>query len=93
MYADDRRLCIVTVAKEYLAWTKLLLHNKAQFFPSSQKPHTAVSRETISQWLCNDMLDIGLNMDMFTPHSLGGASAGKASKAKVPINILLPTAS
>lgn len=91
-YAPDRRLCLVTVAKEYLARTEALRHDEAQLFISYQKPHTAVSRETISRWLSTVMSDAGLDLDIFTPHSLRAASASKASKAKVPINTILATA-
>ena len=91
-FEPDRRLCIVTVAKAYLEETKRIRGTEMQLFISFQKPHKAVSRETISRWIPSVMLDAGLDVNIFSPHSLRAASSSKVRKAKVPINTILETA-
>lgn len=91
-YAPDRRLCIVTTAKEYLERTRTIREEQEQLFIGLQKPHKAVSRETISRWVSSTMSEAGLDMSIFSPHSLRAASTSKAQKAKVPINTILETA-
>lgn len=91
-YEPDRRLCIVTVAKCYLEKTKVVRGKEMQLFISYQKPHNAVSRETISRWISLVMSKAGLDMSVFSPHSLRAASSSKAMRAKVPINTILETA-
>ena len=56
------------------------------------RPHKAVSRETISRWISSVMLDAGLDVNIFSPHSLRAATSSKVRKAKVPINTILETA-
>ena len=48
-YAPDRRLCLVTVVKEYLEKTKQLRKDTTAMFISTTKPHKKVSRDTISR--------------------------------------------
>lgn len=53
-YVSDRRLCIVTVMREYLHRTKVLRRGgeeKTQLLLSYCKPFTPVSKETISRWI------------------------------------------
>ena len=87
-----RRLCIVTVAKAYFEKTRAIRGNESQLFISFQKPHRAVSRDTISRWISSIMCAAGLDMTIFSPHSLRAASTSKATKAKVPIDTILHTA-
>jgi len=82
----------MTVANAYVAKTKPVQGNKMQLFVRFQKPHKAVSRETISRWISKVMVVAGLHMNIFSPHSLRATSTSKALKAKVPINTILETA-
>ena len=91
-YTADRSLCIVTVAKAYLEKTELIRGKEKQLFISYQKPHKAVSRDTLSRWISCVMSNAGLDMNIFSPHSLRAASTSKARQAKVPISTILQTA-
>lgn len=90
-YAPDRRLCIVTVLQEYLERTAPL-RNSNELFITTQKPHSAVSRDTISRWFRNVMEKSGVDTKIFTPHSVRSASTSAASKAKIPLSTILSTA-
>ena len=94
-YAPDRRLCIVTVLREYLSRTKVVrkaVIGKTQLFLSYNKPFEPVSRETIARWIRFVMLKAGLDVSMFTPHSIRAASTSAACRYAVPMDTILNTA-
>ena len=90
-YAPDRRLCIVTVLTEYLNRTKPLRQGTGLFI-RTQKPFSNVSRDTISRWAKAVMEKAGLDLNIFTPHSVRAASTSAAFRAKIPLNSILETA-
>ena len=90
-YAPDRRLCIVTVLKEYLERTKDL-RKGTQLFVGTNKPHRSVSRDTISRWIKTVMRKAGLDVSIFTPHSVRAASTSAAARSKIPLSTILDTA-
>ena len=49
-YTENHAVCPVLTLKKYLAQTKLLRKDEKQLFISYQKPHKAISRDTISHW-------------------------------------------
>ena len=90
-YAPDRRLCVVTVFHEYLVRTKPLRNaQETSLFISTIKPHQAVTRDTLSNWIKAAMTLSGLDMTIFKPHSVRSAVT---SAAKLPIATILKTAS
>lgn len=91
-YAPDRRLCIVTVLKEYLRRTLELRGKETKLFVATTKPHKAVSQSTVSRWIRETLTVAGIDMGMFAPHSTRGASVSCAARAKVPVNTILRTA-
>ena len=91
-YAPDRRLCLVTVVKEYLEKTKQLRKDTTAMFISTTKPHKKVSRDTISRWFKVAMTKAGLDMSLFTAHSVRSASTSAAGRANVPLQTILKTA-
>jgi hypothetical protein len=90
-YAPDRRLCIVTVLTEYLERTRPLRQSTGLFI-STLKPYARVSRDTISRWVKAVMGKAGLDLKIFTPHSVRGASTSAAARANVPLQSILETA-
>ena len=91
-YAPDRRLCVITVLTEYIKRTKVIRQGVTQLLISTQKPHDGVSRDTISRWIKFVMAKAGLNVSIFTPHSVRGASTSAAFRAQVPLDTILATA-
>ena len=87
-YPPDRRLCCITVLKEYLKRTEHLRKNNSCLFISYIKPHGPVSKSTLSRWLKTLMCKSGIDVNKYTTHSIRAASASKA-KLSVPIEIIL----
>ena len=90
-YAPDRRICIVTVLNEYMRRTADIRSVDALFI-SSRKPYGRVSRDTISRWFKNSMKKAGLDLSVFTPHSVRAASTSAAARANIPLGSILGTA-
>ena len=92
-YAPDRRLCPCRTLAEYLRRTSELRSNGTErLFISWIKPHQAVSPDTISRWLKLVMAEAGINLDLFTAHSVRSAASSAASLANVPIETIMKTA-
>lgn len=92
-FAPDRRACLVTVLTEYINRTKLVRKEGCtQLFISFIAPFEPVSRDTIARWIKLVMLNAGVDLSIFTPHSVRGASTSSALRGKVPLQTILETA-
>ena len=89
-YPVDRRLCVLTVLKEYLKRTKSIRATK-QLFVSFIKPHDKVTTSTIGRWVRTVMQKAGINTTKYKAHSVRAAVASKAS-SNVPINDIMKLA-
>ena len=56
------------------------------------KPHKQVSFFTIARWLKCVLGDAGIDVNMFTAHSVQGASSSAAAMARVTTNDILKAA-
>ena len=90
-YAPDRRMCIVTVLKEYLKRT-VSLRQSDKLMISYVKPYNAVSRETISRWVKTVMDLSGVDTSVFTAHSTRAAATTGAKAMHVPLATIMKTA-
>ncbi|XP_053406385.1 uncharacterized protein LOC123525594 [Mercenaria mercenaria] len=88
-YPPDRRLCVYTVLKEYLKRTKVIRDQHKKLLISYIKPYAPVTRDTVSRWIKTVMFRSGVNTDVFTPHSVRGASLSKAKFNAVPVQAIL----
>ena len=91
-YPPDRRLCVVTVLNEYLERTRDIRQGQTSLLISYRKPHKRVSKDTIARWIKTVLLNAGIDMSIFTPHSTRVAASSAASKASVPLHTILKTA-
>ena len=62
-----------------------------QLFISYQKPHKAVTKGTIANWIKKVLTLAGIDMKIFTPHSTRSASTSFVN-GKIPIETILKTA-
>ena len=53
------------------------------------KPHPGVTKDTIARWIRTVMLEAGLDVGTFKPHSTRSAATSKAQQACVPIQDIL----
>ncbi|XP_055958543.1 uncharacterized protein LOC130013683 [Patella vulgata] len=88
----DKRLCIVTTFQEYIKRTETLRSSGTQLFISYTKPYSSVTRSTIARWVKVVLFNSGIDMCLFTPHSVRGASTSAAHRKRVPLATILETA-
>lgn len=91
-YPTDPTLCVFVHLNEYLERTRLLRGKENQLFVSYIKPHGAVSKDTIARWIRTVMMNAGLDVTMFKPHSTRSAATSKATQACVPVQDILKQA-
>ena len=68
------------------------LGDRQQLFLAIVKPHKPVSSCTIARWLKWVLGDSGIDVSMFTAHSVRGASSSAAAMAGVTTNDILKAA-
>lgn len=90
-YPPDRRLCAYTVLKEYLARTKILRRH-SKLLISYIKPHAEVSKDTIARWIKTIMVKSGIDINVYSAHSVRSAASSKARKLFVPIREIMEKA-
>ncbi|CAH3031028.1 unnamed protein product [Pocillopora meandrina] len=88
-YTHDESLCVFSTLKEYLQRTETLRATGSQLLISFQKPHKAVSRDTISRWIRTVVQLSGINLDVYKAHSTRAASVSAAHRAQVPVQEIL----
>ena len=90
-YAPDRRLCIVTVLREYLKRTLMVRGVEKHLLLTYGRPVHAASRATIRRWVIAVLCEAGVDLTIFSPHSTRAASTSHASR-HVPLDTILTTA-
>ncbi|XP_073238147.1 uncharacterized protein [Porites lutea] len=91
-YDHDKTLCVFTLLQEYLITTSNLRGSCSQLLICHCKPHGPASKDTISRWLKQVMLDAGINTSVFKPHSTRSAATSAAKSADVPLDEIMTTA-
>ena len=91
-YPLDKRLCICHVLKHYLNCTEPLRGQTKQLFISFRKPHAAVTKNTISNWLRAVLNRAGIDTNIYKGHSTRAAASSAANKNQVPVSDILTTA-
>ena len=89
--ADSPKICILSLLDIYLSRT-CEVRNCDQLFLTTKKPHRAVSRDSVSHWVKSAMRHAGVNVDVFAPGSIRGASSTNAYLAGVPLDQILKKA-
>jgi len=89
-FAPDKRICVHYYLQEYIRRTKLI-RKTSKLLISFQKPHNAVSRDTISRWVRTLLTRAGIDSH-FAPHSTRAAAVSAASRANVPVQEILKAA-
>lgn len=91
-YPPDRRLCVITVFKEYLKRTSIIRKDCKYLFVSYVQPHNRVSGDTLSRWPKTLISKAGKDINNFSSHCIGSANVSKAKYASVPIDYILKVA-
>ena len=72
-FDEDKKLCIVTVLKEYVHRTQLTRGNFTQLLLSYCKPFKPVCTDTIARWLKKVLENAGINITKYGAHSTRAA--------------------
>lgn len=91
-YAPNRRLCVVTVLKEYLKRTLDVRGKTHSLLLTHAKPHGAASADTIRRWVKDCLKLGGIDTSIFKPHSTRGASTSHACNMNVSLDLIMKSA-
>lgn len=90
-YRENKNLCVVHTYRVYLTRT-MQIRKSENLFISSQRPFTAVSRDTISRWVKIVLKEAGISPKLFGPHSTRAAATSQANFQGVPLATIIKTA-
>ena len=89
-YSAEGKFCVVKHLNEYLKRTAQLRPPECkQLLISLQKPHGAVTKETISRWCKQFLNSAGVDTDKFKPHSTRATSTSHLVANNIDISSIL----
>lgn len=91
-FPPDRRLCVLTVLKEYITRTSTLRGDNTRLLLSYIKPHKPVTRESVSRWVKLCLVKAGIDTDTYSAHSTRMAATSKAAFAQLPLKTVMEAA-
>ena len=91
-YKADRKLCIVTHIQHYVEKTSSLRQEEKQLLISFIKPHKAVSKDTVSNWIKHFMKTAGIDTSVYKSHSTRAAATSYLASKQVDVNDILAAA-
>ena len=72
---QDKSLCVVETIRQYISITEPLRDKaESKLLISFQKPHRAVSKDTVARWVKSTLANAGINVTPFATHSTRAAS-------------------
>lgn len=92
-FEQDDRLCVVNTLREYLFRTKQKRKNIDYLFVSIRGDHIKVQESTIAGWIKDVMKLSGVDVSVFKPHSVRGATTSKLASLNVPVKSIMEKAS
>ena len=92
-YPTNANLCIVHHLKKYLSVTANYRPQSGdcRLLLSYVRPHLHVSTDTISRWLKSMLRSAGIDITIFTAHSIRSAAASAAYFAEIDVDHILQT--
>lgn len=88
VYTEEPKLCVIDNLSCYLAKTRHL-RTSPPLFISYQKPHKAVSKDTIARWCRNIMEKSGIDIKKYTTHSCRSAASSMANTRNVELKKIM----
>lgn len=87
-YDKDPFLCVVSCLTEYLDRTANMRQDHQKLLVSYQKPHKAISKDTVARWLKHELKLAGIDTSTFGAHSTRAASTSAAKDHNVSITTI-----
>ena len=91
-FTADPKLCVLECLKTYLGATAHKRKDTTALFISSQKPHKAVSKDTISRWIKDALTAAGIDTTIYGSHSTRAAATSAAARQGLPVDVILDSA-
>lgn len=91
-YPHDKTICACDILQCYIAATAEIRGHEKRMFISYKKPHAAVSKVTISNWIRKVLALAGINTDIFSAHSVRAAAVSKLKAQLVPVGEIMQRA-
>ena len=91
-YDKDPHLCLVSYLTEYLDWTADMRQDHQKLLVNYQKPHKAISKDTVGRWLKQELKLAGIDTSTFGAHSTRAASTSAAKANHVSITTIMESA-
>jgi len=91
-FEQDPSLCIVLHIKEYLRRTSTHRDNQSKLLLSYVKPFKPISKDTLSRWVKETLLQAGIDIKTFSAHSTRAASTSTAEAKGIPIQCIMDSA-
>ena len=88
VYTKEPKLCVIDNLSCYLGKTRNL-RSSSPLFISYQKPHKAVSKDTIARWCRNMTSSSGIDIKRYTTHSCRSAASSMASSKRVVLRKIM----
>lgn len=89
-YAPDSRLCVRTAVVSYLDRTSASRGSTTGLFLTTVPPIRLASQDTLRRWTRDVMQAAGIDLSIFSPHSIRSASSSKAALS-LPLSTILST--
>ena len=89
---DNSSLCVLSVLREYLRRTGDIRGNTQTLLISYQKPHKAVSTDTLARWFKEVLTRAGIDTLQFGAHSTRSASTSAAVIRGTPVDVVMKAA-
>ena len=91
-FESNHDLCVYSTLQEYIIRTQEL-RSSTKLWIAYKKPHSPISRQTISRWIKSVLQSSGIDIKMFGGHSTRMASASKAANVGIGLQAILNTCS
>ena len=91
-FVQDENICIARCLKYYINLTREIRNDVKQLFLSINKPHKAITSQTISRWLKEVLSKSGIDTSIFSGHSTRHASTSKVKELGINLDVIRKTA-
>lgn len=91
-YPLKQEVCVASVLLSYIERTAELRNDQAYLFITSRPPFLRATKQTIARWVKETLKLSGVNVSVFSPHSIRHASTSAALRCGVSIDQIKKTA-
>lgn len=92
-FLEKPELCVASALLHYLERTANLRENSLEYlFISLKEPYKNISKQTLARWIKNVLKEAGVNVSLFSAHSVRHASTSMALRNGISVDVIRKTA-